>query len=207
MSQELLLDRRVLDCIVGLDKESSEVVEGSHLYEPKVDIAQVVLPPILKQTITSAVQNFEKFCAYRSRTSFDEALSYGVGLVLMLCGPSGTGKTMTANAVAAMMGKKLLLVNFPRLSSTGIETRRNGTNDGSHFQSIFREAELSNAIIFFDECESIFSRRGKGGSNELTEMLTELERFEGVVFLATNRPFDLDEVRIMTILRRIAWRT
>jgi SpoVK/Ycf46/Vps4 family AAA+-type ATPase len=32
-----------------------------------------------------------------------------------------------------------------------------------------------------------------GGSADTTELLTELERFEGIVFLATNRPFDLDE--------------
>ena len=58
---------------------------------------------------------------------------------------------------------------------------------------MFREAELSDAIIFFDECESVFTKRSKGGSSELTELLTELERFEGIVLLATNRPFDLDE--------------
>ena len=44
-----------------------------------------------------------------------------------------------------------------------------------------------------DECESLFAKRGSGGSQQLTELLTELERFEGIVFLATNRPYDLDE--------------
>ena len=105
----------------------------------------------------------------------------------MFCGPSGTGKTMTANAIAAMLGKKMLLVNFPRLAQV-----ERGQED-SAFQSIFREAELSDAIIFFDECESMFAKRSQGGSVQLTELLTELERFEGIVFLATNRPYDLDE--------------
>jgi SpoVK/Ycf46/Vps4 family AAA+-type ATPase len=185
--QELQLDRRVLDCIVGLDKESNEVVEGSHLYEPKVDLASVVLPAKLKDTVTEAVLYFDKFQAYRKRTNFDEAIAYGVGLTLMFCGPSGTGKTMTANAIAAMLGKKMLLVNFPRLAQV-----ERGQEE-SAFQSIFREAELSDAIIFFDECESMFAKRSSGGSAQLTELLTELERFEGIVFLATNRPYDLDE--------------
>ena len=95
--------------------------------------------------------------------------------------PCGAGKTLTANAIAAMLSKKLLLVNVPRLASASA----NDTESG--FQSVFREAELSNAIIFFDECESIFAKRSKGGSAELTELLTELERFEGIVLLATNR--------------------
>lgn len=124
--------------------QSSEVVEGSHLYEPKVALEQVVLPPQLKDTLTTAVKHFDKFRAYRTvlraivldrdrinsglaeiycalryrytdipipipipvmrsryrqSTSFDEAISYGVGLVLMLCGPSGTGKTMTCDSL------------------------------------------------------------------------------------------------------------
>ena len=89
----------------------------------------------------------------------------------MFCGPSGTGKTMTANAIAAMLQKKLLLVNFPRLTQS-----ERGSEGQSAFQSIFREAELSDAIIFFDECESMFAKRGSGGSQQLTELLTELER-------------------------------
>ena len=59
--------------------------------------------------VGEAVLYFDKFRAYRKRTNFDEAISYGVGLCLMFCGPSGTGKTMTANAIAAMLRKKLLL--------------------------------------------------------------------------------------------------
>jgi len=188
--QQLRLDRRVLETIVGLDKESSEISQGSHLYEPKVSLDAVVLPDKLKETIMGSVAHFETFRAYRKHhPDFDEAISYGVGLTLMFCGKSGTGKTMTANAIAAKLGKKLLLVNFPLLN------KQNGKDEGheTKFQSIFREAELSDAIIFFDECESLFSKRSRGGSIDTTELLTELERFEGIVFLATNRPFDLDE--------------
>ena len=96
---------------------------------------------------------------------------------------------MTANAIAAKLGKKLLLVNFPLLHQKDEKI----VSDTSRYQSIFREAELSDAIVFFDECESLFAQRSGGGSTETTELLTELERFEGIVFLATNRPFDLDE--------------
>ena len=188
--QELQLDRRVLDCIVGLDKESSEVSHGSSLYEPTVSLDSVVLPTQLKETITNAVTHFAQFRAYRKRNpNFDEIISYGVGLTLMFCGKSGTGKTMTANAIAAKLGKQMLLVNFPMLHQQSAKD----SSQESLYQSIFREAELSDAIIFFDECEALFSKRSNGGSSETTQLLTELERFEGIVFLATNRPFDLDE--------------
>jgi SpoVK/Ycf46/Vps4 family AAA+-type ATPase len=188
--QELILDRRVLDCIVGLDKESTEVSQGSNLYEPKVSLDSVVLPHALKSGIVDAVSHFDQFRRYRKHhPSFDEAIAYGTGLTLMFSGQSGTGKTLTANAIAAKLGKKLLLVNYKALDAG----ERNNRTETSRYQSIFREAELSNAIIFFDECESLFAQRGYGGSSDTTELLTELERFDGIVFLATNRPFDLDE--------------
>jgi SpoVK/Ycf46/Vps4 family AAA+-type ATPase len=60
-------------------------------------------------------------------------------------------------------------------------------------QSLFREAEIHNAVLFFDECESMFAQRGHGGSSQMSMMLTEIEKHTGIIFLATNRPFDLDE--------------
>lgn len=38
MEQHVELDRRILDWIVGLDAEMNELVDGSHLYKPKVVI-------------------------------------------------------------------------------------------------------------------------------------------------------------------------
>ena len=154
-----------------------------------------------------------------------QAIPQPDGLVLLLCGPSGAGKTMTANAVAHKLGKKLLLVNFPVLARAG----GSGAATAASVQSIFREAELANAVVFFDECdkpnpnpnpnpnsnrnpnpsaspspnlsrcESLFAKRGHGGSSEMTELLTEIERFNGIIFMATNRPQDLDEAMFRRI--------
>ncbi|CAE8586019.1 unnamed protein product, partial [Polarella glacialis] len=98
----------------------------------------------------------------------------GDGDVVMFCGPSGTGKTLMVNALAAHLEKRVLLVNFKTLySSSGGEG--SSEEDGSNVLKLFREA-----VLFFDECESLFAQRGTGG-------------YEGMIFLATNRPFDLDE--------------
>jgi SpoVK/Ycf46/Vps4 family AAA+-type ATPase len=60
-------------------------------------------------------------------------------------------------------------------------------------KAVFQEAELSNAVLFFDECEVIFAKREMGGNKILNLLLCELERYNGIVFLATNKPLDLDE--------------
>ena len=60
-----------------------------------------------------------------------------------------------------------------------------------------QEAELSDAVLFFDECEAVFNQRG----TMLNTLLTSIERFHGLVFLATNKPLDIDEAMHRRISR------
>ncbi|CAH0482292.1 unnamed protein product [Peronospora belbahrii] len=190
VDQRVELDRRVLDWVVGLDTEMNELVEGSDLYTPKVQLDQVVLPEEHKSTILETVESYESFRQYRKKSGLEQAgMAYGAGLVLLLCGASGTGKTMTVNAVAHHLKKRVLLVDFPSLHGK----RQEGAEPDADLRGLFREADMSNAVLFFDECENIFRQRDGGGDRLLNALLTEIERYEGIVFLATNRPFDLDE--------------
>ena len=61
----------------------------------------------------------------------------------------------------------MLLINFPSLGSMSA---------GENFKFIFREAKINDAILFFDECESIFETREKG-SHDVNTLLTEIERY------------------------------
>jgi SpoVK/Ycf46/Vps4 family AAA+-type ATPase len=177
------IDRRILDHILGLDTEASELVEGSRLFTPKVSTDQVVLPADQKKLVVDTVTHFEAFRRARRDLGFDEIISYGRGIVMLFHGPSGTGKTMLAGALAHHLGKKILLINFPSLG---------GACSGEVAKFIFREARLQDAVVFFDECEAVFQTRDKGPS-DVNVLLTELERHDGLVIMATNRPFELDE--------------
>ncbi len=75
---------------------------------------------------------------------------------------------MLANAIATKLGVKILLINLPNIAG-----------NGSVIKFLFREARISGALLFFDECESLFMSREKGGS-AVNPILTELERFEGM---------------------------
>jgi len=177
------IDRRMLDFVVGLDTEFSELMDGSHLYTPQVDIEEVVLADAKKQLVLDTVRHFDTFMQASRKLDLHKRLTYGRGMVLLFYGPSGTGKTMMANALAALIGKKVLMINFPSLGANSA---------GAILKLVFREAKIHDAILFFDECESIFMDRTKGNL-QVNTVLTELERHEGLCILATNRPMDLDE--------------
>ena len=55
------------------------------------------------------------------------------GLVVLLCGPSGTGKTLTVNAVANLLGKRVLLVNF-QVMVEPLATRRRSSGEQTQTQ-------------------------------------------------------------------------
>ncbi|CAJ1345461.1 unnamed protein product, partial [Effrenium voratum] len=133
------IDRRILDFVVGLDTEINEVVEGSNLYKPTATLEQLVLPEEMKQGILALVDNFEQFCKYRTSSGLDDVIAHGSGLVLMFCGPSGTGKTLMVNALAAHLRKRVLLVNFKTLYSQSHDAGA-PEEDGSNVLKLFREA-------------------------------------------------------------------
>jgi SpoVK/Ycf46/Vps4 family AAA+-type ATPase len=177
------LDRRLFDYIVGLDTEMSELVNGSHLYMPDVEADDLVLPDDTKKRIFDAVSNYDKVKDVIYDLGIDKKITYGLAQILLFYGASGTGKTMCANALAKKLGVKVLLVNFPDLGSN---------SSGAIIKFLFREARINRALLFFDECESLFMSRNKGGK-QVNMILTELERYDGLCILATNRAYDLDE--------------
>lgn len=66
----------------------------------------VVLPEEQKDMLLRTAENFANFKKFRKSAGLDDLISYGSGLVILLCGPSGTGKTMTVNAVANHLGMR-----------------------------------------------------------------------------------------------------
>ena len=52
---------------------------------------------------------------------------------------------------------------------------------------VCREAKIHDALLFFDECEAIFEDREKHGSHHVNLLLTEVEKHDGIIIMATNR--------------------
>ncbi len=192
---ELRLPRRVLNLLLGADALDESLVSFSRIVEPTVELEQVVLAPNDKERVVRLVENHAEYVRRRNEWGFDRIISYGKGVILLFAGPPGTGKTMLANALARHMEKRLLLVNTDRLYDR-VHTLE------SNIENVFREAKLQNCVLFFDECEMLFADRrlGNGG---VAELLTALERFDGIAILATNLAPTLDDAMDRRILCRV----
>lgn len=196
LTSDVEISPRTFSALLGEDHLPAEFLEFSSLEEPQVDLAQVVLAADDKRRILSVVDRHDDWLDRRRAWGIDARIPYGRGTLMLFHGAPGTGKTMTAHAVAKRLGKRVLNVDIP----TFLEARQ-----ADHFlPGLFREARLQNAVLFFDECEVIFGDRRKGNAL-MTLLLTEVERFEGLAVLATNLPGALDEALDRRLLVRVGF--
>ncbi len=128
---------------------------------------------------------------------FDRKLSGGKGLNVLFAGPPGTGKTMAAEVLATDLGLDLYKIDLSSIVSKYIgETEKN-------LENIFKEGGTSNAILFFDEADSLFGKRSQVKDShdryaniEISYLLQRMEEYDGIVILATNLRRNLDDAFI-----------
>ena len=77
------------------------------------------------------------------------------GVKALFTGEPGTGKTLAAEVIAGMLGLTLLKIDLSQVVSKWVgETEKN-------LEAAFRQAEDSQALLFFDEADALFGKRGE----------------------------------------------
>jgi AAA+ superfamily predicted ATPase len=175
-------------------------------------LAQRIEPPaglsfddlVLPEDVRQQVEELRARIRLRGKIAEDldlhRRLMTAHGLIALFSGPSGTGKTMTASLLALEQGVALYRIDLAAIVSKWVgETEKN-------LDRILREAESANAILFFDEADSLFGKRGeisqgqdRWANLELNFLLQRIEEYRGVAILATNLPNNIDEA----FLRRL----
>ena len=110
---------------------------------------QVILPDRVKEKVFKLARDYSNNRSKKARALVDEFYGYGTGLTFLFHGPSGTGKTMLAHAVATSLKKELLSVNIEHASNMNASSE-------DLIKYLFKEAKLCDGIVFFDECDEIF---------------------------------------------------
>jgi hypothetical protein len=122
------------------------------------------------------------------------------GVLALFAGPSGTGKTMSAEIIAGELGLDMFKIDLSSMVSKYIgETEKN-------LERVFNAAEGGGVVLVFDEADALFGKRtGVGDAKdryaniETSYLLQRLETYDGLVVLTSNFPGNIDQA----FLRRI----
>jgi SpoVK/Ycf46/Vps4 family AAA+-type ATPase len=186
--------------IAKADDEKLEDVQPITLLEPQFTFDQLVLDEATFDELHYAI-NFERV---RDRVYIGwglERLEPSPKLALNFWGASGTGKTMAAQALAQVIGKKIILASYAE-----IESKYHG--DGpKNVKRLFQFASDNDAVLFIDEADSLLSKRltnvTQGSEQAINSMrsqlLIQIEQFSGVVIFATNLASNYDSAFITRI--------
>ncbi|WP_416985565.1 ATP-binding protein [Streptomyces sp. T028] len=135
---------------------------------------------------------------HRDRVLGDWRLSAGGGrgrgVLGLFAGESGTGKTLSAEVVAAELGLDLYVVQLSSIVDKYVgETEKN-------LERIFTEADRTDAVLLFDEADAVFGKRSevkdshdRYANMESAYLLQRLESFDGIALLTTNLRANIDE--------------
>jgi SpoVK/Ycf46/Vps4 family AAA+-type ATPase len=171
--------------------------------EPRRTFHDVILPPSTRRALDQALVQVTSYDLIFNKWGLGERHPTGLALAFNFAGPSGTGKTICAEAIAHRLGRRLLVVRYAELESMWMgETPKN-------IAAVFNLAREQRALLLFDEADAIASRRSgsvehgfqREGNLIVSVLLQELESFRGVVIFATNLAANFDpafERRIRT---------
>jgi SpoVK/Ycf46/Vps4 family AAA+-type ATPase len=163
---------------------------------------------VLPRRTRDKIHELVAFARNRKRVLQDWRLSdkfvYGTSISALFSGPPGTGKTMVASVIAHALGLEIYRIDLSRVLSRWIgETEKN-------LATVFDEAERSQAILLFDEADSLFARRtqvqsvqDRYANIETNFLLQRIETYEGIAILTTNFERSIDEAFIRRIRFRI----
>ncbi|MFI5771894.1 ATP-binding protein [Streptomyces sp. NPDC051658] len=171
----------------GLDRLARRI-------EPTVTWNDLVLPP----DTHAQLRELTARARHRDRVLGEWGMrpggGRGRGVSALFAGDSGTGKTMSAEVIAADLGLDLYTVDLATVIDKYVgETEKN-------LERIFSEAAGVNGVLLFDEADAIFGKRSdvkdahdRYANVESAYLLQRMESFDGLAILATNLRANLDD--------------
>ncbi len=173
---------------------SQRISRFAHRIAPKFRLDDVVLPGDRRSQLDEIIANVRLASKVFDEWRFGEKLSYGRGVAALFHGPSGTGKTMAAQAIAQALGIEIFALDLSRVVSKYIgETEKN-------IDAVFADAQRSGAAVLIDEADALLGKRSevkdahdRYANIEVAYLLQRMESFEGLAILTTNIRQNIDQ--------------
>ncbi|KAL3420930.1 hypothetical protein PVAG01_07375 [Phlyctema vagabunda] len=157
------------------------------LYES--DFESLVLPPGHKETVRAMVNSHSHGAQNSERrdlgigSTMDLVRGKGKGLIILLHGEPGVGKTSTAECVADLTKRPLFPITCGDIGETASEVQRS-------LDYNFQLAHKWGCVLLLDEADVFLSERTKDDirrNSVVSVFLRTLEYYSGILFLTTNR--------------------
>ena len=180
--------------LAARQQSASGLEQHARRIRPAVDWTDLVLP----ERPLGQLHELALRARHRDRVLGDWRLSAGGGrgrgVLGLFAGESGTGKTLSAEVVAAELGLDLYVVQLSSVVDKYVgETEKN-------LERIFTEADRTDAVLLFDEADAVFGKRSevkdahdRYANLESAYLLQRLEAFHGIALLTTNLRANIDE--------------
>ena len=194
LSQGVDYTLTIADLLTGCRMASSQhLVSFARKITPQRVWQDLVLPQDTLAQLQELCQQVRHRTQVYADWGFDQRFSLGKGAIALFTGDSGTGKTLSAEILAKELGLDLYQVDLSLVVSKYIgETEKN-------LSRVFSEAQASNAILFFDEADALFGKRSeikdahdRYANIEINYLLQRVEKYEGVIILASNLSKNID---------------
>ncbi len=175
--------------------------------EPRHALAQLILHADVRTEIAAGVRAITRRADLEAVWNIGAIQPQDGRCILNFYGPPGTGKTRAALGVALQLGKPLYQVDYSAVISKYLG------DTAKHIAACFKRATELDAVLFFDEADSLLSRRVAIGESCATSinqnrnvLMQELDRFNGVVIVTTNLFGNYDAALLRRISRHIEFR-
>ncbi|KAF2835543.1 P-loop containing nucleoside triphosphate hydrolase protein [Patellaria atrata CBS 101060] len=172
--------------LYGFELDSKEwckfFLENLNPIEWKANAMDSIFIPDRQRRLITALVTAHRFPDHAR----DEAALKGKGLIALLHGTPGSGKTLTAEMVAEHTKRPLLKISTGELGSWEHEI-------SAELRKLLTYASLWHAIVLMDEADVFLEARRSGVAEQMernalvAEFLRQLEYFQGILFLTSNR--------------------
>jgi SpoVK/Ycf46/Vps4 family AAA+-type ATPase len=170
--------------------------------DPARAMRDLIVPEAVRHRIDLALSQVDNHEVLYHQWNLKKIDPYRTGTALNFYGPSGTGKSLAAEAMAQHRGQPLIDVSYAEIESRYVgDTPKN-------IEACFRQAAQAGAVLVFNEADSILGSR----LSEVTQssdhsvnvsravMLSQLDAFGGLVVFTTNFPRNYDAAFVRRIL-------
>ena len=191
----------------GIFSQKDDSNVNKHFVEetPRWSLDEIVLNPQVKDTL----EDFILFCQNKETLienwGLNDFLKGTTSIGINLYGEPGTGKSISAEAIAKSLGKKIIVADFSQLIDM------HWGNTEKHLSALFKQAEDSGCVIFIEEADGLLGQRTGTDSNSSamngvkSHLLKLIDRSSAIIIYATNLFENFDRAFFRRILYHVKY--